>query len=338
MQSIESALLSNFDSWRRRLSIPAVKVLRHSLDDIDMGRISSIALCLLSLNVVSGNFLSNAWNKAVKQTLHEQEVEDINAVHKIDNHLVRRLIVMPLTDAFNPNQVNGMHGKVQYGDKCSLPGTIGRLIFEKPYEVPWLFEIIPVTSLEERTKLSPLIVGTSELNEKKSQESKLLSKAYISPLDFRSPENYIFLPRWLMVTLGVKANDLVDVSFVRIKLASLVVLKPLTLDWDVMIQKGNRDPQTVLEHEVNKYSSLTAGSTIYIEVDGAELPLLVEETYAEGGVSVRGVRVQDSDIKVDIDRSYLDELIRIQEEIEAEILLAAEEDKLLQKRKLSSSP
>ena len=298
----------------------------------EMKCLIGVILCSISLTAANGNFLSNAWNKAVKQTLHEQEVEDINAVHKIDNHLVRRLIVMPLTDAFNPNQVNGMHGKVQYGDKCSLPGTIGRLIFEKPYEVPWLFEIIPVVSLDERKMLA----NHSQIDNPSGQP-KLLNKAYLSPLDFRSPENYIFLPRWLMVTLGVKTNDLVDVSFVRIKLASLVVLKPLTLDWDIMIQKGNRDPQTVLEHEVNKYSSLTAGSTICIEVDGAELPLLVEETYAEGGISVRGVRVQDSDIKVDIDRSHLDELIRIQE-MEEDALLAAEtEDLLVKKHKLSSS-
>ena len=302
-----------------------------------MRRTVRFLLFFVLLEAAKANFLSNAWNRAVKQTLHEQEVEDINSVHKIDNHLVRRLIVMPLTDAFNPNQVNGMHGKVQYGDKCSLPGTIGRLIFEKPYEVPWLFEIIPVKSLEDRQALSPDVVGTSKIGDNRSFDSKLLSKAYLSPLDFRSPENYIFLPKWLMVTLGVEANDVVDVSFVRIKLASLVVLKPLTLEWDAMIQKGNRDPQTVLEHEVNKYSSLTAGSTIYIEVDGAELPLLVEETYAEGGVSVRGVRVQDSDIKVDIDRSYLDELIRIQEEEAALLAKAEEEDKLVKKHKLSPS-
>lgn len=284
------------------------------------------------LQVVGGNFLSSAWNRAVRQTLYEQEVEDVNAIHKIDNHLARRLIVMPLTDAFNPNQVNGMHGKVQYGDKCSLPGTIGRLIFEKPYEVPWLFEIIPVSASRERTEILAG-AGTDEL----PIETKVLSKAYLSPLDFRSPENYIFLPRWLMITLGLKSNDLVDVSFVRIKLASLVILQPLTLDWDVMISKGNRNPQTVLEHEVNKYSSLTAGSIIYIEVDGLELPLLVKETFAEGGISVKGVRVQDSDIKVDIDREHLDKLIELQR-IKDEMLAEEEaEEKLLKKHKLSKS-
>lgn len=294
-------------------------------------------LCVTYVIVVAGNFLSNAWNRAVKQTLYEQEVEDVNAVHKIDNHLVRRLIVMPLTDAFNPNPVNGMHGKVQYGDKCSLPGTIGRLIFEKPYEVPWLFEIIPVTPKSERVSSPDSAIGTSSVDEKVATGAILLDKAYISPLDFRSPENYIFLPRWLMITLGVKANDLVDVSFVRIKLASLVILEPLSLDWDTVIQKGNRDPQTVLEHEVNKYSSLTAGSTIYIDVDGLELPIRVKETFAEGGVSVKGVRVQDSDIKVDIDRGHLDKLIKIQKAEEDLLAKLEAEAKEMGKRKLSST-
>ena len=103
-----------------------------------------------------------------------------------------------------------------------------------------------------------------------------------------------------MVSLGLKENDLADVSFVRIKLATSVVLQPLPLEWDTMIGKGNPDPQSVLEHGLNKYPSLTAGSTIYIEVDGLELPLLVKETFAEGSVSVKGVLVQDSDVKADI--------------------------------------
>jgi hypothetical protein len=98
------------------------------------------------------------------------------------------------------------------------------------------------------------------------------------------------------------------------------------------MQQGSRDPKTILEHEVNKYSSLTAGSTIYIEVDGIELPLYVKETFAEGGISVKGVRVQDSDVKVDIDRGFLDEILKKQKEEEAE----KEEAKKSTGRKLNS--
>lgn len=291
-------------------------------------------LVFLSFNLSccsSSGGLSSIWTNTIKQSLHEQEVEDQNSLHKFENHLVRRLIAMPLTDAFNPNQASAMHGKVQYGDKCSLPSTLGKIIFEKPYEVPWLFEVIPVKRTSQSRKLNPSqsiddveseaaesVSTVSDQTQSSSNEKivkkpvlnrKVLNKAYISPLDFRSPENYIFLPEWLMKDMNLAPNDLVDISFVRIKLAALVVLQPLTEAWDSLIETHG-DPKALLEHEINKYSSLTAGATIAIEIKGVQYPLFVKEVKAEGGISVLGVRVQDSDIKVDIDRGYLDALIK----------------------------
>jgi len=269
-------------------------------------KIVPIALLLLQCHfrlidgsISSMKFFNRLWTRALEQTLHEQCVEDENAVHKIDDHLVRRLIVLPLTEAFNPSQISPMHGKVQYGDKCSLPSSIGRAIFEKPFEVPWIFEITPVTSSGSKANVSSNLSCTS---------SNMLKKAYISPLDFRAPENYIFLPQWLMSTLDLAPNDVVDVSFIRLKLAALVVLQPLSESWDKLMEH-TQSPKTVLEHEVNKYSSLTAGATIVIEFNGVEFPLYVKETRAEGGISVRAVRVQDADVRVDIDRSVIDSLI-----------------------------
>ena len=115
-----------------------------------------------------------------------------------------------------------------------------------------------------------------------------------------------------MKSLDLSTNDIVDVSFVRIKLASLVILQPLNLAWDKLMTENN-DPKTILEHEVNKYSSLTAGSIIAIEYKGEEYSFYVKETQAEGGIAVKGVRVQDSDVKVDIYRAYLDDLIKANE-------------------------
>ena len=59
---------------------------RHSMD------LFLIALCLECIVATKANFYSNAWNRSIKQTLYEQVVEDMYAVHKIDNHLVRRQI------------------------------------------------------------------------------------------------------------------------------------------------------------------------------------------------------------------------------------------------------
>jgi hypothetical protein len=273
-------------------------------------------LCLVQVSVDGSMFkhLNVAWKKSVRQAFFEQDVEDLNALHKIDNHLVRRLIVMPLKDVFKPNEADMMHGKIQYGDKCSLPTSIGRLLIERRTEVPWIFEIKPV----QNTVLNVLPGGTIDtpaedaiISESVQNivKSKSLTKAYISPLDFRSPENYIFLPKWLMNDLSLNPNDLVDISFVRIKLADLVVFQPLSPQWDALMTREGVDPKALLEHEINKYSSLTAGSTISIEIRGVEYPLYVKKTVGEGGIAVHGVRVQDSDIRTDIDRSVLDRMI-----------------------------
>ena len=264
-------------------------------------------LILAVSKVASASGLSGLWTRAVQQTMLEQSAEDTNSLHRVDDHLVRRLICLPLSESFASSAISAMQGKVQHGDKCSLPASIGRIIFGKPYEVPWLFEVTPVaTSASDRP-------ASEEMNT--SHAMRRLKKVYVSPLDFRAPENYIFMPSWAMESLGLRPFDLVDVSFIRIKLAALVVLQPLNLEWDSLLAEG-KDPKSILEHEINKYSSLTAGSTITIEYGGTTYAFFVKQTHAEGGVAVHGVRVQDSDIKVDIDRSVLDAMLKQREEEE----------------------
>ena len=261
--------------------------------------------------VATASGLANLWSRAVQQTMLEQSVEDVNSLHRVEDHLVRRLICLPLSDSFASSAISVMQGKVQHGDKCSLPASIGRIIFGKPYEVPWLFEVTPVKTAESSAEPS---ASSSEVHNT-TLTSTRLKKAYVSPLDFRSPENYIFMPSWAMESLGLRPFDLVDVSFVRIKLAALVVLQPLNLEWDTLLEQG-KDPKSILEHEINKYSSLTAGSTISIEYGGTTYSFFVQRTHAEGGVAVHGVRIQDSDVKVDIDRSVLDAMLKQREEEE----------------------
>ncbi|RYH30170.1 hypothetical protein EON65_05955 [archaeon] len=278
---------------------------------------SLLCLYLVSILYLSlANPFARLWSHSIRQSLYEQEVEDVNSLHRIGNHLARRLIVMPLTDIFKANSVDPMYGKVHYGDKCSLPSSIGKIIFDQRYEVPWLFEIKPV---KRKSKLAPSVAisngspGEDDEIAKPYYRRGKIDSSYISPLDFRAPENYIFLPKWLMNDLNLQPYDAVDVSFVRIRLADLVVLQPLSLSWDALIEEIG-DPKSLLEHEVNKYSSLTAGSTIYIEMKGKEYALYVKETRAEGGVAVKAVRIQDSDVRADIDRTVLDQLIDRQED------------------------
>lgn len=132
----------------------------------------------------------------------------------------------------------------------------------------------------------------------------------ISPLDFRAPENYVFMPMWAMRALGIDPLDIVQVRFVRLQLSTKVVLEPLNKTWDTVFMNnnkvGHRDPTSVLELQLNKFSALSAGSVITLLIDGNEYSFLVKDTLGETGVSVYGVRVQDSDVSVDIDRTQLD--------------------------------
>lgn len=267
--------------------------------------------------------LGSLWEKSLSLAMYEQEVEDINAEHRSNQFMERRLIVMPLSDAFQNNKADPMYGKIQYGDKCSLPSSLGKQIFEKRYEVPWLFEIKPVRNfknivegdIESMNSVRSETIFDSALQKNKTR----LNVAYLSPLDFRAPENFIFLPNWMLRDMDLKPFDIVDISMVKIKLASLVKLQPLTPAWDELVEQGNRNPKSLLEHELNKYSSLTCGSTIGINVDGREYNFYVNETIAEGDVAAHAVRVQDSDIRTDIDRSVLDKILEKQKKQDKEI-------------------
>lgn len=257
------------------------------------------------------------WRNAVRLALFEQEIEDFNAERRAMQFMERRLIVMPLSDSFQSNKADPMFGKIQYGDKCSLPNSLGKQIYEKRYDVPWIFEMKPVRHLHSQfapSSLTDEAEGTHQprevFDEALRRNKACLDTVYISPLDFRSPENYIYLPKWIMRELKLNPFDVVDISMVKIKLAQLVKFQPLSTHWDELLQHGDKSPQALLEHELNKYSSLTAGSTIAISIDDHEYSFHVKETIAEGGVSVRAVRVQDSDIRADIDRSLLDQFIK----------------------------
>ena len=113
-----------------------------------------------------------------------------------------------------------------------------------------------------------------------------------------------------MTSLNLTTGDTVSVSLLRLKLASLVVLQPTDKSWDNLLKiASGGDPTELLEQEINKYSALTAGSNISIEVKGVVCSFYIKQTISESGVPVYGVRVQDSDVKVEIDRSLIDKIV-----------------------------
>lgn len=234
---------------------------------------------------------------ALRQTIYEQNVEDVNTVYKFNNYIDRKLIVLPIEVKFTTVKHGPMLGKEQFSDKCSLPRSVGSLLFEKMFESPWTFEI---------TKIGTGSILPSNLSATHATD---VNKVYASALDFRAPENYVFVPPWIMTSLGLSNWDIVNLRFLKLHPVSMVTLQPLTLDWDKVTQEEGDALQGVLESEINKYSTLTAGTTIPINIKGRILPIFVNETLSQGLggglVAVSGVRIQDTDVRTNIDRSLI---------------------------------
>jgi hypothetical protein len=249
---------------------------------------------------MSNRFARNAIG-AWRQTLYEQNVEDINTVYKFNNYLDRKLIVLPIETKSSSLKHGLMLGKEQFSDKCSLPRSVGALLYEKMFESPWTFEISKISDGKSLSSVSSNFDATNTVAD--------VNKVYASALDFRAPENYVFVPPWMMTALGLQNWDIVSLRFLKLHPVSMVTLQPLTLDWDKLTEEEGDAIQGVLEGEINKYSTLTAGTTITINVKGRKLQLFVKETLSEGlggaPVAVSGVRIQDADVRTNIDRSLI---------------------------------
>ena len=295
-----------------------------------------------SLNKIFGQ----RWNNARAMVQKEQLVEDYNGDYIATSRSAaeacrhRRLIALPLTDAFDPPMGVFSHGHVQTGDKVSLPQCFWSAIQLNDAQVPWLVSIsrIPETDNTD-SQAASLATGprvqyiedpssaTSSLNTNPLAQrttptitpfiplDTTLDKIVAGPLDFRSPSSYIFLPAWMMRSLAIRPGDVVQVDLVHdVPAGSLAKFRPHSQDF----AKEISNPQAVLETELRHYSSLVKGSTIAMDYNGKRYWFDVVDCKAAGpkGESVPLIKTQDCDIATDFlkDRETMAELARKRQE------------------------
>ncbi len=239
--------------------------------------------------------VTTKWNNARTLALLEQTVEDYNAEEivatasdAVSAISYRRLIVMPLDERFDPPAGVFSHGHVQTGDKMSLPKEFWTAIQKSGAEVPWLFEVSRVDGVT-----GPRIAFPPSLDNPK------LDRVVGGAIDFRSPANYVFLPRWMMIALGLKPRDVVDVRLIQtVPPGSAVKLRPHSSEF---VKIGNH--QAVLETELKHYSALTRGSTIPFDYNGKRYFFdVVDLRSAPRGEKVPMAKVQDCDIAAEFVR------------------------------------
>jgi len=201
--------------------------------------------------------------------------------------------VLPLDERFDPPMGVFSHGHVDTGDKMSLSRNFWDAIAKSKAEVPWLFEVSRVNGVT-----SPRVILPT--NEHHHPSSTNLSRAVGGALDFRSPNNYAFLPRWMFSALGLRPRDVVDVRLVtKTPPGSAVRLRPHS---SAFVNIGNH--QAVLETELKHYSALTLGSTIPFDYRGERYYFdVVDLRSSPRGERVPMAKVQDCDIAAEFVRA-----------------------------------
>lgn len=282
-------------------------------------------------------FISLRWYKAKQIALLEQYVDDWNADYIATSTTLkqsiryRRLIALPLDDRFNPPIGVFSHNHIQTGDKVCLPSTFWSAIQLNNAEVPWLFSIsrIPGVTSErvilkgssnnKKRKIKNNIKQEDIDNDKESNDDDIddndkdnddefiispyksfeeLDQVIAGPLDFRSPSNYIFLPLWMIRSLGLRPLDIVDVELIEtVPPGSIAKLRPHTSQFSKDI---SNNPQAVLETELRHYSSLTSGTTIPFDYNNKRYWFdVIELRSSIKGMKENIIKVQDCDIITD---------------------------------------
>eukprot|EP00921_Rhytidocystis_pertsovi_P002703 GHVQ01004618.1.p1 GENE.GHVQ01004618.1~~GHVQ01004618.1.p1 ORF type:complete len:205 (+),score=10.79 GHVQ01004618.1:113-727(+) len=184
-----------------------------------------------------------------------------------------------------------------YGDKISMPRTMMDQVFSRKLEIPWQFSI---QTLPKKSK--GVSVETGDQLENSSCSAGERRSVSCSVLDFRSPENFVFLPDWMMLFLDVRPRDVVLCEYVRLPEAKTLVLRPLSEEFfDIPSH------QATLEKELRHYSSLTEGSTIVLNANGADhfIDVLSISTGRNNVEQrVRAASIQDCDVNTQIQRPH----------------------------------
>jgi ubiquitin fusion degradation protein 1 len=232
----------------------------------------------------------------------EQEVEDFNAVWVANSNGLaqstsrRRLICLPLDERFDPPMGQFSHGHVQTGDKMSLPACFLKAITENRAEVPWLFSVRRVDGVTMEPRVHTKGEDDDNSNNNNILAAEELDEVVGGPLDFRAPPNYVFLPLWMMRSLGLHPRDIVDVKLhMAVPPGSFAMFRPHS-----SFSEGIANPSAVLETELRHYSSLTKGSTIGFDYQGTRYWFdVVELRSAPRGEKQPAVKVQDCDLSTD---------------------------------------
>jgi ubiquitin fusion degradation protein 1 len=111
-------------------------------------------------------------------------------------------------------------------------------------------------------------------------------------LEFSAPEGTVYLPLWVMKSIGVRSGDFVTLRNVTLPLGTFVKLQPQSVAFlDIT------DPRAVLEHSFRAFSALTRGDMIQIGYNEQIYELLIMEI--KPASAKHAISIVETDLQVD---------------------------------------
>ncbi|KAL9546968.1 hypothetical protein PS6_007388 [Mucor atramentarius] len=148
--------------------------------------------------------------------------------------------------------------------------------------------ILPQSALEKLSQLNisyPMLFRLTNNAEKKHSHAGVL--------EFTAEEGRVYLPQWMMETLGTEPGSLIEVKNVTLPLGSFVKLQPQSPDFLEI-----SDHRAVLEKAMRNFSTLTVGDIVQINYNDKVYGIQVLEVKPHFE-DHQGISVVETDLEVD---------------------------------------
>ncbi|KAI8975205.1 ubiquitin fusion degradation protein UFD1-domain-containing protein [Mycotypha africana] len=148
--------------------------------------------------------------------------------------------------------------------------------------------ILPQSALE---KLSQLNISFPMLFRLRNGAQQKFSHAGV--LEFIAEEGRVYLPQWMMETLGTEPGNIIEVKNVTLPLGSFVKIQPQSTDFlDIS------DHRAVLEKALRNFSTLTVGDIVQINYNNNVYEIKVLEVKPHSQEH-SGISIVETDLSVD---------------------------------------
>ncbi|KAI8380310.1 ubiquitin fusion degradation protein UFD1-domain-containing protein [Blakeslea trispora] len=148
--------------------------------------------------------------------------------------------------------------------------------------------ILPQSALEKLSQLNisyPMLFKLMHGAEKKHSHAGVL--------EFIAEEGRVYLPQWMMETLGTEPGSIIEVKNVTLPLGSFVKIQPQSTDFlDIT------DHRAVLEKALRNFSTLTVGDVIQINYNNKIYEIKVLEVKPDQQDHM-GISIVETDLEVD---------------------------------------